>query len=53
MTSGPLSVTSLHLASRQDTPHILHHLLARGGDVEVKDRHHLTPLEVTSSYQIR
>jgi ankyrin repeat protein len=53
LQSGPLLVTSLHLASQLGQPDIFYHLLARGGDVELRDVNRLTALDLTSSYEIR
>ena len=46
-------VTSIHLASQLDEPDILFHLLARGGNVEIRDANKLSPLDVARSYEIR
>ena len=46
-------MTSLHLASQLGQTDILYHLLARGGDVELRDVNRLTALDLTSSYEVR
>ena len=53
LTSGELGQSSLHIASRSGLPDILQELLRSGGDVEIRDIHHRTPLEVASDYEIR
>lgn len=53
LMSGEMNYSAVHLAALANLAEVMPLLLARGADLELRNIEHLTPLSLTTSYEIR
>ena len=51
--AGELKYSATHLAAQRNSTELVSLLLKHGADLELRNTEHLTPLALTTSYEVR